>query len=410
MQVQKIDGHWFMAVSYWDAGQVLVNVDDPANPVYGTDSDFSSPDPETGFQIAEGTRTSPTGAQRQVPALDRRGLLVVPGPLPDQQRTQPGRVQHRLVQLDAAAPRDRDGRYDGVRRQRLRGGRERKRRQRPRRGPVSGINGRGHRRLHPRRVLLLQEDRVRPDCRLRRGHRRAEPRWHRNGLLPDAFICGSKGHDYTPTIPAICIGHRASHLLFDDAPSYTVPDLATGGDMPAIGTVDESMSAVNTYDSWGYIHQHDGMTLQEQDTYAVPEALDEDFATGFGNLTVHEVKTDPRAGKYLAYASWYDAGLRVLKFGPGGIREMGPFIVVPCHVRGALCRAGGHSPPALPETPHPTCTDPVDDMLLDRRVPGRQPAAEAGQCTPLDSTHPAVRTTSATRRPLRDSWPRVPPP
>ncbi len=41
---------------------------------------------------------------------------------------------------------------------------------------------------------------------------------------------------------------------------------------------------------------------------------------------MHEVKTDPRAGKYLAYASWYDAGLRVLSFGPNGIKEIGHYI------------------------------------------------------------------------------------
>lgn len=96
--------------------------------------------------------------------------------------------------------------------------------------------------------------------------------------------------------------------------------------MPAIGTPGAGISAKNTYDGWGYIHQHDGMSLVEQDTYAVPEALDERYATGYGNLTVHEVKTDPRAGKYLAYASWYDAGLRIMSFGEGGIQEIGHFI------------------------------------------------------------------------------------
>nr|MBA2725741.1 hypothetical protein [Actinomycetota bacterium] len=50
------------------------------------------------------------------------------------------------------------------------------------------------------------------------------------------------------------------------------------------------------------------------------------FASGFGNLTVHEVKTDPRSNKNLAYASWYDAGLRVLSFGPAGLSEVGHYI------------------------------------------------------------------------------------
>jgi hypothetical protein len=39
------------------------------------------------------------------------------------------------------------------------------------------------------------------------------------------------------------------------------------------------------------------------DSYAVPKALDEDFAADFGTLSVHEVKTDPRPGVNLAYFS-----------------------------------------------------------------------------------------------------------
>ena len=34
------------------------------------------------------------------------------------------------------------------------------------------------------------------------------------------------------------------------------------------------------------------VTLTELDTYAIPEAMDPDFAEGFGDLSVHEVATD----------------------------------------------------------------------------------------------------------------------
>ena len=43
-----------MLVSYWDAGYVQLNVDDPANPTYITDTDFDDPDPLTGFDPPEG--------------------------------------------------------------------------------------------------------------------------------------------------------------------------------------------------------------------------------------------------------------------------------------------------------------------------------------------------------------------
>ena len=34
MVVKQIDGHWIMLLSYWDGGYILLNVDDPANPVF----------------------------------------------------------------------------------------------------------------------------------------------------------------------------------------------------------------------------------------------------------------------------------------------------------------------------------------------------------------------------------------
>ncbi|MBA3430924.1 MAG: hypothetical protein H0U16_05525, partial [Actinobacteria bacterium] len=53
MQQQVIDGHNYLVVSYWDAGQILLNIDDPSNPVFVGDSDFPSPD-LAGFEIPEG--------------------------------------------------------------------------------------------------------------------------------------------------------------------------------------------------------------------------------------------------------------------------------------------------------------------------------------------------------------------
>ena len=46
MVVKQIDGHWIMLLSYWDGGYVLLNVDDPANPIVLSDTDFAAIDPE----------------------------------------------------------------------------------------------------------------------------------------------------------------------------------------------------------------------------------------------------------------------------------------------------------------------------------------------------------------------------
>ena len=43
-----------MLVSYWDAGYLQLDVDDPVNPTYITDTDFDEPDPLTGLDPPEG--------------------------------------------------------------------------------------------------------------------------------------------------------------------------------------------------------------------------------------------------------------------------------------------------------------------------------------------------------------------
>ena len=43
-----------MLLSYWDAGHIVLNVDNPASPVFINDTDFTDPGPETGFSPLEG--------------------------------------------------------------------------------------------------------------------------------------------------------------------------------------------------------------------------------------------------------------------------------------------------------------------------------------------------------------------
>jgi hypothetical protein len=83
---------------------------------------------------------------------------------------------------------------------------------------------------------------------------------------------------------------------------YTGPE---GGDIP-IGTTGETYTATTEFDGWGYVQLHDARdpNLRIIDSYAVDEALDEEFATGHGELSVHEVKTDPRRNVNLAYLSY----------------------------------------------------------------------------------------------------------
>jgi hypothetical protein len=60
------------------------------------------------------------------------------------------------------------------------------------------------------------------------------------------------------------------------------------------------------------VHLFDANTLADLDTFAIPEAMDPAYASGFGDLSVHEVATDP-TDPSLAYLSCYAGGFRAIQ-------------------------------------------------------------------------------------------------
>lgn len=54
MVVRRLAGGWRMLLSYWDAGWVVLDVDDPARPRYIADFEYPDPDPLTGGSPPEG--------------------------------------------------------------------------------------------------------------------------------------------------------------------------------------------------------------------------------------------------------------------------------------------------------------------------------------------------------------------
>ncbi len=130
------------------------------------------------------------------------------------------------------------------------------------------------------------------------------------GEAPNTQFCGAQGHDFEITISAICVGHLAMHELFDDpnaADNYTYPEA-----VPAVGTVGDRVSVTTQFDGWGYVHLFDAATGADLDTFAIPEAMDPAFAAGYGDLSVHEVATDPNDPSML-YLSYYSGGFRALQ-------------------------------------------------------------------------------------------------
>jgi hypothetical protein len=319
MQQKVIRGNNMLAVSYWDAGQILLNINDPASPVFVGDSDFGSPDPQfPSFQVPEGNSHQSY--------WDQDGDFL----LSSDEDFSPTRTLCSIADGPNAGvtacgefgwtPDLADLYPDGFT------------------GPTTfGGLGCSPAGVPPAtgdgQVIVFSRGTCTFSTKTRIGQEAgydlvAIGQSHvgtRGGLVPDAFICGSQGEDYDEQVPAVCIGHRAMHQLFDTRPNYVGPE---GADIP-VGTAGAGLSARGgVFDGWGYVHLHDARdpNLREIGTYAVAESKDPAFAQGFGNLTVHEVKTDTRRNKDLAYLSYYDAGLRVLSFDSRGMTEVGHYI------------------------------------------------------------------------------------
>jgi hypothetical protein len=338
-QFKRIGGNDFLAISYWDAGQVLLNVNDPYNPVFVGDSDYLSPDPEfpqfeemegnshesywssnSRFLLSTDEDFSPfrtlfemtTGPNAGTYGAGEFGFMPSINSLPDGTLNGPTIFGGRgcFVAGPNGDPSPAQNLGD------------------PAPPPASAMPaGPGEEKTvvfsrgacNFSQKIAAGQDLGYDAVIIGQSHAGT-----RNGLLPDSFFCGGQGHQFDEQIQAICIGHRAMHLMFNDPPSYTGPE---GADI-LLGTLGEKYSATTEFDGWGYVNLHDATNpnLPIIDTYAVAESKIEAFAEGFGVLSVHEVKTDPRRDVNLAYFSYYGAGFRVAEFGSGGIREVGHFI------------------------------------------------------------------------------------
>ena len=132
-------------------------------------------------------------------------------------------------------------------------------------------------------------------------------------------------------IPFVFV-NRLSGLQLLGVAGVTDANACTTASPPA-GSPVSATTIESVFDGWGYVRLFgtdiprkagSAASISQIDTYAVPEAQDPAYATGFGHLSVHEVAMAPQDG--LAYLSYYAAGVRVVKYGKNGIEEVGAFI------------------------------------------------------------------------------------
>jgi PA domain/LVIVD repeat len=340
MIVKRIGGTWTLLVSYWDGGWVKFNVNDPANPEYISDFDYPLPDtlfpnfqfPEGNAHQAEFTRNNRwiigTDEDFSPYRLLNDEFEVTSGPnagkypggefgwtvpivsYPDGQINGPtiyggyGCPDVSADGTDNPAPFDLPV------------------------PPASDLTA------DPgeEKVLILQRGQCffseKIETAQNAGYDAVIIGNHHegsgNGADPDASLCGSQGHDFTPTIAAACTGHRAFHLILGTTPNYDPPGPPHADD-PAIGTLGADVLLASEFDGWGYVRLIDAETMEQVDAYAIDEALDPAFATGFGALSVHEVAVDPFKPD-LAYLSYYSGGLRVIRYGADGLEEVGHYV------------------------------------------------------------------------------------
>ncbi|CAA9491014.1 MAG: hypothetical protein AVDCRST_MAG67-1376 [uncultured Solirubrobacteraceae bacterium] len=104
---------------------------------------------------------------------------------------------------------------------------------------------------------------------------------------------------------------------------------------PAPGTAAAMATIEAVFDGWGYLRLfgtdvpgRPGTTgsIEQIDTFAIPESQDARYSTRFGDLSVHEVAMDPDQSSRLAYVSYYAGGFRILRYGRNGLQEVGAFI------------------------------------------------------------------------------------
>jgi hypothetical protein len=334
MVVKQIGGRFIMLLSYWDGGFVLLDVTDPANPVFLGDSEFTNPDPELLEQT--GVALTPEGNAHQAEfTADSRYVigtdedfapyrLAVSTDDGGEFRASIGtnttveeatEITGTTVFVGRACPGD------------------------PAVPPAPDLPG-DEIAVVERGVCFFTEKVANV---LAAGGYEAVVIMNREG--PDACT-GVFTPDVEGDIPTILVGRDAGFALFDQpfdlaACLDDTPELAP---IP-IGTVGDQITGVEAvFDGWGYVHLFGvsigatSATLTELDTYAIPEAMDPDFAEGFGDLSVHEVATDP-TDPDLAYLSYYAGGLRAIRIVNGELVEVGGYI----DPVGGVTEAGGNN-------------------------------------------------------------------
>ena len=336
-------GRLVMLASYWDAGFVRFDVTDPTNIQYLSDSAYSSPDPE--FLEQTGLEEAPEGNGHEA-EFTRGGRFII-GTDEDFAPYRSGEFSITTGENAGVFPSVAVGG----------GGTAADLPDKLINGPVvyGGYGCPDSAPVPPaeealaevilssgeERIVVLQrgpeDDPSAPEEPCFPGEKAAEAiaagydavvlvNRHLGNPEADAEpFCGSGAFPAGDPIPTVCTTHEAFHLLFDTDPAFDLPYQPETE--PEIGALGERMSATAVFNGWGYVHlfKNGDRDMPELDTYAIPEAMDERYASRFGALSIHEVATS-HTDRRLAYLSYYAGGFRVIAIEDDELKEVGSFI------------------------------------------------------------------------------------
>ena len=318
MVVKEIGGRQIMLLSYWDAGYVQLDVTNPLTPAYLGDTDFTDPDPEakeSGFIVP------PEGNGHQAEFTSDNAYFI--GADED---FAPYALQARNVDdgTDITASQG-SGTRKLVEGETITGQSKFVGRACPGDPAVPAGNG--------TQIAVVERGEcdftVKVANVLAVGGYRAVLIFNRTA----SDACNQTlGMTVEGDIPTFGVAPRQQGFaIFDKEDQYNdAACLAGDGTQLApitIGETGDTLTFRSYFDGWGYVHlfRNGSGKLAELDTYAIDEAHNPKFASGFGDLSVHEVATsakDPR----LAYFAYYAGGFRVARIVNDKLVETGRYI------------------------------------------------------------------------------------
>jgi len=340
MVVKQMNGNWILLLSYWDAGYVQLNVNNPASPVFIGDTDYTNPDPELLESL--GVALPPEGNGHQAEFTSNNQYFIATdedfspyGATSFAIATGPNAGPYASVPVPGAAPivTLADEVLNGPT---VYGGYGC-----PTSAPIpprSSVFPAGSLLSGEEAIVVLQRgpagDAGAPEAACFPGDKAHQAvlagydavlfvNHHAGsgGGTETVPFCGSGA--FVDEIVGVCTTHTAFHHVFNTAVSFTYPE------PPPVGALGEKITATAAFDGWGYVHLYSntlaGGKFAELDTFAIDEAHNPAFATGFGDLTVHEVATHPTDASR-SYLSYYAGGLRALEIQGTELVQVGGYL------------------------------------------------------------------------------------